>query len=406
VIPNLSAIAPPRRPPLRSAALASKSAPNGTPNIRDVARRAGVSVATVSFVLNAAQRHRIRPKTQHRVLAAVKELGYSPNAAARNLAVGRSHMLGVLISDIRNPFFPEITAAFQESANLRDMEAVVVNTNYDAQRTRETLNRLLALQVPGVAILTSQIHPSLRRTLAGRDICAVYLDLGQVERCVSNIAVDYEQGIRAALEHVRELGHTCVGFIGGSPQLRSAQRRKQAFVAGAARLGLAGRVVDSDFTVQGGYAACQELLAGQRPTALIAANDLMAIGAMHAAYDRRLRIPQDLSIVGFDDIRFAQHTQPPLTTVAVPRGEIGRIAFEALWTMIEDPAKPGAEHRLGTTLVVRDSTARAPRLRAPREQPPENAENATKQSDRPRADPTKVRLLGDGENCRAISDSS
>src|SRR5215831_13043775 len=114
-----------RRP--RKASSSAPSHSNGAPNIRDVARRAGVSVATVSFVLNEAQRHRIRPKTQNRVLDAVKELGYSPNVSARNLAVGRSHILGVIVSDIRNPFFPEITAAFQEAANLNDMEAIVMN---------------------------------------------------------------------------------------------------------------------------------------------------------------------------------------------------------------------------------------------------------------------------------------
>ncbi len=339
--------------------------PNGVPNIRDVARRAGVSVATVSFVLNEAQRHRIRPRTQDRVFDAVRELGYSPNASARNLAVGRSHILGVIVSDIRNPFFPEITAAFQEAANLNDMEAIVMNTNYDAQRTRDSVNRLLALQVPGVAILTSQIDPSIRQVLASRGICAVYLDLGRVDCCVSNIAVDYEHGITAALEHIRKLGHTRIGFIGGSPQLPSAQRRKRAFVAGVEKVGtLQTRTIDSDFTVQGGYVACSKLLAGFPATAVITANDLMAVGAMHAAYDRKIRIPADLSVVGFDDIRFAQHTQPPLTTVAVPRSEIGRTAFQAIWAMISDPAKPGHEHRVQTTLVVRDSTAEAPRGKA------------------------------------------
>jgi len=339
---------------------------NGTPNIRDVARRAGVSVATVSFVLNEAQRHRIRPKTQDKVLDAVKELGYSPNVSARNLAVGRSHILGVIVSDIRNPFFPEITAAFQEAANLNDMEAIVIHTNYDAQRTKESISRLLALQVPGVAVLTSQIDPSVMELLASRGICAVYLDLGRVDRCVSNIAVDYEQGITSAIEHIRKLGHNRIGFIGGSPQLASAQRRKKAFVTGAASLGaLEARTVDSDFTVQGGYVACSKLLSGFRATAIIAANDLMAIGAMHAAYDRKIRIPEDLSIVGFDDIRFAQHTHPPLTTVAVPRSEIGRIAFEAVWAMISDPAKPGREHQVQTNLVVRDSTTEAPRVMMP-----------------------------------------
>lgn len=353
-----------RRAPKASSSASGPA--NGTPNIRDVARRAGVSVATVSFVLNEAQRHRIRPKTQDKVLGAVKELGYSPNISARNLAVGRSHILGVIVSDIRNPFFPEITAAFQEAANLNDMEAIVIHTNYDAQRTKESISRLLALQVPGVAVLTSQIDPSVMELLASRGVCAVYLDLGRVDRCVSNIAVDYEQGIAAAIGHIRKLGHNRIGFIGGSPQLASAQRRKKAFVAGAASLGaLEARTVDSDFTVQGGYVACSKLLSGFRATAIIAANDLMAIGAMHAAYDRKIRIPEDLSVVGFDDIRFAQHTHPPLTTVAIPRGDIGRIAFEAVWAMISDPAKPGREHHVQTNLVVRDSTAEAPRMMIP-----------------------------------------
>lgn len=330
------------------------------PNIRDVARRAGVSTATVSFVLNEAQRHRILPKTQNRVFKAVKELGYSPNVLARNLSVGRSHILGVIVSDISNPFFPEIIAAFQEAANLNDMEAIVMNTNYDAHRTKASVSRLMALQVPGVAILTSQIDPSIAKALASRGICAVYLDLGRAERCVSNIAVDYEQGITAALEHVRGLGHARIGFIGGSPHLLSSQMRRAAFVAGAEKIGsLETMVVDSDFTVQGGYVACAKLLTGLRATAILAANDLMAIGAMHAAYDRKILIPGDLSVVGFDDIRFAQHTLPPLTSVAIPRSEIGRLAFQALQAMMSDPGRMGLEHRLQTSLIIRDSTARA-----------------------------------------------
>jgi LacI family transcriptional regulator len=345
------------RPPRRRAAA---SAGNGAPNIRDVARRAGVSVATVSFVLNESQRHRIRPKTQDKVLAAVKALGYSPNVSARSLAVGRSQILAAIVSDIRNPFFPEIIAAFQEAANLNDLEAIVMNTNYDAGRTRETVNRLLGLQVPGVAVLTSQIDPAIPDMLASRGIAAVYLDLGRVDQRVSNIFVDYERGVQDALEHLRALGHNRIGFIGGSPQLSSAQRRKDAFLAGtqhADDADLQARAVDSDFTVQGGYLACAKLLATFRPTAILAANDLMAIGAMHAAYDSGLRIPADLSIVGFDDIRFAQHTHPPLTTVAIPRSEIGRLAFHALWSMLAEPGTPGSELRVPASLVLRASTA-------------------------------------------------
>ncbi len=327
--------------------------------IMDVAARAGVSVATVSYVVNDTRK--VRAETRWRVMAAVRELGYAPNAAARNLAMGQSSLLGLIVSDIRNPFFPEIITAFQEAANLRDMEAIVMNTNYDAQRTRDTVNRLLALRVPGVAVLTSQIDRLATATLIRREICAVYLDLGKVDRYISNIAVDYEQGITAALEHVRQLGHVRIGFIGGASHLSSAQRRKRAFLKGAEKAGLAEvKVVDSNFTVHGGYFACSKLLAGFPATAIIAANDLMAIGAMHCAYDRGIQVPAGLSIVGFDDITFAQFNQPALTTVAVPRAEIGRVAFDALRTMMGAPGHAGNEYRVETSLVVRQSTAPAP----------------------------------------------
>ncbi len=334
---------------------------NGISNIRDVAKRAGVSVATVSFVLNETHRHKIRPETQRKVLAAVDELGYSPNISARNLAIGRSHILGVIVSDIRNPFFPEITAAFQEAANLSDMEAVVMNTNYDAQRTRNSVNRLLALQVPGVAIFTSQIDSLTMEILARKQICAVYLDLGRVDRYVGNIAIDYENGINAALEHIRALGHTRIGFIGGPPHLHSAQRRKRAFLAGVEKMrALETKTVDSDFTVQGSYFACAKLLSGFPATAIVSGNDLTAIGIMHCAYDRKMRIPADLSVVGFDNIKFAEHAHPPLTTVAVPRAEIGQVAFQMLRNMMLNPSRAGTEHGVETKLVIRDSTARAP----------------------------------------------
>src|ERR1017187_3481796 len=134
--------------------------------IRDVARMDGVSVATVSYVVNETRN--VRPETRHRVLAAIQRLGYSPNAAARNLAAGRSFILGLIVSDIRNPFFPEIITGFQEAANVCNMEAIILNTNYDAARTREAVNRLTALQAPGVAVMTSQIDASVISLLPAR----------------------------------------------------------------------------------------------------------------------------------------------------------------------------------------------------------------------------------------------
>jgi len=290
------------------------------------------------------------------VLAAVQDLGYSQNQAARDLATGRSTFFGLLISDIRNPFFPEVTAAFQEQALLHNMDALVLNTNYDAHRTLNSVSRLVGLQVTGVAILTSQIDPAVMDTLAGRNIAAVYLDLGRVDRRISNILLDYEHGIAEALEYLTRLGHRRIAYIGGPPHLHSAQRRKQAFMESAAQAGIdPEHAIDADFTVKGGYFACSKLLKGTAPTAILAGNDLTAIGVLHRAYDGGLSVPEDLSVVGFDDILIAEYTQPALTTVGVPRTEIGKVAFEALWEMVTNPAAEGREYRLGTHLVTRQS---------------------------------------------------
>ena len=323
-------------------------------SIKDVALRAGVSTATVSHVLNGTRG--ARPQTRQRVLAAIRDLGYAQNHAARNLATGRSTFLGLIISDIRNPFFPEVTAAFQEQALLHNMDALVLNTNYDSQRTLHSVSRLVGLQVPAVAVLTSQIDPAVMDMLAEREIAAVYLDLGRVDRRISNILLDYEHGIAEALEYLTKLGHRRIAYIGGPPHLHSAQRRKKAFMESAAQMGLDPQpAIDADFTVKGGYFACSKLLKTSAPTAILAGNDLTAIGVLHRAYDGGLAVPQDLSVVGFDDILIAEYAQPALTTVAVPRTGIGKVAFEALWEMVSDPATTGREFRLGTHLVTRQS---------------------------------------------------
>jgi LacI family transcriptional regulator len=325
-------------------------------SIKDVAAKAGVSIATVSHVLNGTRP--TRQNTRQRVLTAIQELGYSQNQAARNLARGQSSFLGLIISDVRNPFFPEITAAFQDQALVHDMDALVLNTNYDAQRTLNSVRRLVGLQVPGVAVLTTQIDPSVMEMLAAHRIAAVYLDLGRVDRSISNIIIDYEHGIAEALERLSKLGHRRIAYIGGPSHLHSAQRRKQAFLASAVQFGLEpGPAIDADFTVKGGYFACSKLLNGSAPTAIVTANDLMAIGVLHRAYDGRIRVPEDLSVIGFDDILFAEFTQPALSTVAVPRAEIGKVAFQALWAMVRDSSHAGREYRVGTRLVMRESAA-------------------------------------------------
>jgi DNA-binding LacI/PurR family transcriptional regulator len=323
--------------------------------IREVAAKAGVSAATVSYVLNDARK--MRPETARRVLLAARELGYAPNNAARSLVVGRSSLVGLVVPDIGNPFFPEITKAFQEAANIAGLEAIVMNTNYDTQRTHSLMTRLLSLQVPGAAFLTSQVNAAVKDTLARRGVPAVYLDYGAPGPRISNIAVDYRLGMREAVEHLATLGHRTIGLIGGPADGASAQRRKSAFLELAGAAGMETRTIDSDFSVQGGYFSCSKLLHSGGLTAIIAANDLMAIGALHCAFDRRIAVPEALSVIGFDDITFAQYTQPALTTVAVPRGAIGQLSFQALLSLITDPTTDGQTYEVETCLIVRQSTA-------------------------------------------------
>jgi LacI family transcriptional regulator len=326
--------------------------------IKDVAEKAGVSAATVSYVLNDARK--VRPETEQRVLSAARELGYQPNTAARSLAVGHSSIIGLIVPDMLNPFFPEIAKSFQGEAAMYGMETVTMDGNTDPQRTRNLVERLLGLQAPAIAFLTSQVDAPLKELLDRKGIFAVYLGFGSPGPKIANISIEQRNGIQEAVNHLAALGHRKVGFIGGPADGIFAQQRKAIFLECTAAAKMETRVFDSDFTVQGGYFGCSRVLGGFDATAIMTANDLMAIGALHYAYDRQIPVPSALSVVGFDNITFAQFTQPALTTVAVPRAEIGRLAFQSLWSLIHD--SPGGDFEVRTDLVIRQTTGPAPNL--------------------------------------------
>ena len=326
--------------------------------IKDVAEKAGVSAATVSYVMNEARK--VRPETEQRVLWAARELGYQPNTAARSLVVGHSAIIGLIVPDMLNPFFPEITKSFQSEAALYGMETVAMDGNNDPQRTRSLVERLLGLQAPAIGFLTSQVDPPVKELLTKKGVFAAYLGFGAPGPGISNISIEQRNGIREAVNHLAALGHRRVGFIGGPADGLFAQRRKAIFLECAAEAGMETRVFDSDFTVQGGYFGCSRVLGGFNATAIMAANNLMAIGALHYAFDRQIPVPSALSVVGFDNINFAQFTQPALTTVAVPRAEIGRLAFQSLWSLIQN--SPGGDYEVTSDLVIRQSTGPAPGL--------------------------------------------
>jgi len=323
--------------------------------IKEVAEKAGVSAATVSYVLNESRN--VRPETEQRVLWAARELGYLPNNAARSLAVGHSSILGLIVPDISNPFFPEIAKAFQLEAGMHGLETLLMDGNKDPSRTRLLVERLLGMQVPGIAFLTSQVDAPLKEFIARKGIAATYLGFDSAGAKSANVAIEQEHGITEAVNHLAALGHRKAGFVGGPSDGIFARRRKKAFLDAAAAAGIETRVFDSDFTVQGGYFGCSRVLGGFPATAVMAANDLMAIGALHYAYDRQIPVPAELSVIGFDNIDFAQFTQPALTTVDVPQAEIGRLVCQSLWSLINGSA--GVDYEVKTNLVIRQSTAAA-----------------------------------------------
>ena len=328
--------------------------------IKDVAREAGVSTATVSHVINNTRF--VSVETRARVLDAIERCGYYPNAQARSLASGRSSILGLLISDIANPFFPELVKAIESAAYEHGYDVVLSNTNYDPERTSHYVRRLIERKVAGVALMTSELDSALIDELARREVAVVFLDIGTPGQHMSNLRVDYEAGIEEAIGHLVALGHRRVALISGPPHLRSAARRLEAFRRSMTEHlpGVPVRIYGGDFKLEGGRRAAREMLAeGELPTAVISANDMMALGAIAELHKAGVSIPRDVSVVGFDDIEFASLSEPPLTTIYLPRPELGRLAVEALLHTIGHPEQRGIELEIPTRLVVRGSTARA-----------------------------------------------
>jgi len=329
-------------------------------DIREVAKRARVSTATVSRVVNKVST--VNPQMAKRVWSVIEELGYYPNTQARALVSGRSRIFGLIISDIANPFFPEIVQVFERIAVQHHYEILLSSTNNDPKRMETSVRRMLERRVEGVAVLTFGMEEQLIEHLRVRKVPVVFVDVGPQRPRVSNIRIDYMHGIRQAVQHLAALRHERIAFISGPLRLKSAVARHQAFLKSMQEIGLPAPstyVVEGDHTMEGGMQAFSRLLAqSEQPTAVICSNDMTAIGVMRRSHELKITIPGDLSVIGFDDIRLAQFMIPPLTTIQMSQSEIARLAFDALMADVqrETPAPNGTEYVLRTNLVLREST--------------------------------------------------
>ncbi len=325
--------------------------------MREVATRAGVSKATVSRVLSKT--HTIAPETERRVLEVVRQLNYHKNVHARRLATGRSDLFGLVISEISNPYFPEIIRGFQAEAWDRGLDVVLCNTEYRSQRSQSVIQKLIESDVRGVAIMTSSLDKGVTSELTAAGIPLVFCNLSPAERLVSNIAIDYQRGISQAIEHAVELGHRRAAVIAGPEDNRTAVTIKQALVAGLTERKLNSLTVGhSNYRVDAGASAVRAILSSPvLPTIIFCGSDLIAMGAMNALEEAGVRIPEDVSVIGIDDISFAFLTRPPLTTISVPRERLGRTAFQSLEKMLKLKRRQGGDYYLETELIVRKSTA-------------------------------------------------
>jgi LacI family transcriptional regulator len=333
-------------------------------DIREIAKRAKVSTATVSRAINRVPT--VDPQLAKRVWKVVDELGYYPNRQARALVSGRTRIFGLIVSEITNPFFPEIVQSFEDMAVQHNYEILLTSTVHDPKRMEISVRRMIEHRVDGVAILTFGMEESLLKDLRFRKVPLVFVDVGPDVPGVSTIRINYQQGIRQAVQHVAALRHTRIAFISGPLHLKSAVTRQAAFEESMREIGMetsSQTIIEGDHTMEGGMQALTKLVAlRDRPTAILCSNDMTAIGVMRQAYEAGIAVPRDLSVVGFDDIRLAEFTIPPLTTVQMSQSGLARLAFQALLNEVEGYGEGPhpRQYELQTNLILRKSTLLAP----------------------------------------------
>ena len=325
--------------------------------IRDVARIAGVSVATVSRVLN--NHARVRTETRSRVTAAASELDYTPNEVARSLITSRTHAFGVLLPDLYGEFFSEVLRGIDLRARRDGFHLLVSSSHANGDDLVEAL-RSMRGRIDGLIVMAPDVDTSALFRAAGDGLPLVLLDPGMRVPVADTISIDNAAGAEAAVRHLAGLGHWRIGTITGPSGNADARQRLDGYRRALVDCGLArdpAIEIEGDFTEPSGFAAAEQLLEldGRRPTAIFAANDYMAIGAMSALAEAGLAVPKDVAIVGFDDIAMARYLNPPLTTVNVDPLDLGARAVDRL-VGIKNGATTRRRHEVTpATLVVRRS---------------------------------------------------
>lgn len=326
--------------------------------IKEVAERAGVSTATVSRVLSGQQA--VRQELIDKVREAVRALDYQPNRAARNLRKRSAQIIGVVISDIQNPFFPGVMRGIEKVLEEAGYTLLLSNSDEDPRRELIHLNTLRAEGVAGIILAPARSDAEPLRQFIRSGMPVVAIDRGVTRASVDTVTVNNISGAASAVAHLVELGHTRIAMISGPDVVTTGAERRRGYLRGMELAGLPAPdeyIRDGQFRQEGGYHAMLDLLdLPEPPTGVLAANNLMSLGALQAIHQRGVRIPGEISLVGFDDMPWTSAINPPLTVVAQPTAEIGATAARLLIERIADPARPARHVILETRLIERAST--------------------------------------------------
>ncbi len=335
----------------------------GKPTMKDVAAKAGVDTSTVSRALGDDTRRMLSADTVERVLAAAEALGYRPNALARGLRMQRSNTIGMIVPDLTNPFFPPVVRGLEDAFEVRGYTLIVTNTDNDEERERSALRSLLDRQVDALVLATAHVESDGLGPEA-RSIPTVLVNRRSDDDRVSSVVPHDEAAVREVAAHLAQLGHRSVAHIAGPQALSTGRDRRSAFQDACIEAGLGEPTIEiaDAFVLEQGQAACRRLLARDTDiTAIFAANDLLAVGALRTMREIGVRVPDDISLVGYNDMPLVDLIDPPLSTVHVPQYEMGREAARLLLMELEgEDGIRGRSVQLPSHLVVRGSTA-APR---------------------------------------------
>lgn len=325
--------------------------------IKDIAAKAGVSITTVSRVLNMKEEG-MSQKTREKVLKVIEEMNYTPNHFARGLITNKSRLLGLIVPNINNPFFPELCRGAEDEANLNEYSLIICNSDDDATKEESYLRLLSQQQVDGILLSSRGDFPSLStEQLEQSKIPFVLLDRGGKSVKHNGVFINNEQGGYLAGRHLIDLGHRRIACVTGSAELQNVSDRVSGFRRALKEEDIdlpESRIIYGDFHMESAYIQSKKFLAETDVTAIFACNDLMACGVYRAAYETGLKIPKDLSIIGFDDISLVSALIPQLTTIRQDIYEMGRRAVKILLENINNETNESAIFE--PTLIVREST--------------------------------------------------